>query len=44
MFPIFMKRLELLKINAQDMMDEEVDDNHMDMIAQHFAEKSLTLL
>jgi len=44
MFPIFMKRLELLKVSAQDMMDGEVDDSHQDMIAQLFAEKSLTLL
>lgn len=44
MFPIFMKRLDLLKVSAQDMMDGEVDDSHQDMIAQLFAEKSLTLL
>jgi len=44
MFPVFMQKLELLKLNTQRMMNEEVDGDNQDIIATLFAEKSLTML
>ena len=44
MFPQFSAKLDLLKASAQDMMDNEPDPNQQDIIAQQFAEASLTLL
>ena len=44
MFPQFLEKLDLLKSNAQDMMDAEVDPMQQDIIAQQFAEASLILL
>jgi len=44
MFPQFLEKLDLLKCNAQDMMDAESDPMQQDIIAQQFAEASLILL
>ena len=44
MFPQFLEKLDLLKHNAQDMMDAESDPMQQDIIAQQFAEASLILL
>jgi CheY-like chemotaxis protein len=44
MFRPFAEKLELLKIHAQEMMDHEPDSYQQDIIAQQFAEASLTLL
>jgi CheY-like chemotaxis protein len=44
MFPPFQAKLDLLKASAQDMMDDEEDPTQQDIIAQQFAEASLTLL
>jgi len=44
MFPQFLEKLDLLKCNAQDMMDAENDPMQQDVIAQQFAEASLILL
>lgn len=44
MFPHFLEKLDLLKTNAQVMMDEEKDPHQQDIIAQQFAEASLILL
>ncbi len=44
MFPQFLDKLDLLKSNAQDMMDAEIDPMQQDIIAQQFAEASLILL
>ena len=44
MFPLFLEKLDLLKSNAQDMMDAEIDPMQQDIIAQQFAEASLILL
>lgn len=44
MFPPFAAKLELLKAQAQEMMDMEQDPYQQDIIAQQFAEASLTLL
>lgn len=44
MFPQFSAKLDLLKASAQEMMDNEADPNQQDIIAQQFAEASLTLL
>jgi CheY-like chemotaxis protein len=44
MFPQFLDKLDLLKGNAQDMMDAESDSTQQDIIAQQFAEASLILL
>lgn len=44
MFRPFAEKLELLKIHAQEMMDKEPDSYQQDIIAQQFAEASLTLL
>jgi len=44
MFPLFLEKLDLLKSNAQDMMDAEIDPIQQDIIAQQFAEASLILL
>jgi len=44
MFPIFCAKLDLLKANAQEMMDSEYDPARQDLIAQQFAEASLILL
>ena len=44
MFPQFATKLDNLKAVAQDMMDSEEDPNQQDVIAQQFAEASLTIL
>ena len=44
MFPQFAAKLDMLKASAQEMMDCEEDPNQQDIIAQQFAEASLTLL
>jgi CheY-like chemotaxis protein len=44
MFRPFAEKLELLKLHAQEMMDHEPDAYQQDIIAQQFAEASLTLL
>mmetsp|Transcript_20893 Transcript_20893/g.48055 ORF Transcript_20893/g.48055 Transcript_20893/m.48055 type:complete len:1295 (-) Transcript_20893:84-3968(-) len=44
MFPQFETKLDNLKAVAQDMMDSEEDPNQQDVIAQQFAEASLTIL
>ena len=44
MFPMFLKKLDLLKMNAQEMMDGESDQVQQDIIAQQFAEASLIML
>ena len=44
MFPPFAYKLELLKSQAQQLMDMEQDSYQQDIIAQQFAEASLTLL
>lgn len=44
MFPQFAQKLENLKLVAQDMMDNEPDPVQQDVIAQQFAEASLTIL
>lgn len=44
MFPPFARKLENLKIQAQELMDQEHDPTQQDIIAQLFAEASLTLL
>ena len=44
MFPEFANKLENLKAVAQDMMDNEQDPAQQDVIAQQFAEASLTIL
>jgi len=44
MFPPFAAKLELLKSQAQQLMDIEQDPYQQDVIAQQFAEASLTLL
>ena len=44
MFPLFLDKLDLLKKNAQDMMDAESGAMQQDIIAQQFAEASLILL
>ncbi|KAL3795152.1 hypothetical protein HJC23_007380 [Cyclotella cryptica] len=44
MFPQFANKLENLKAVAQDMMDNEPDPVQQDIIAQQFAEASLTIL
>ena len=44
MFPQFANKLENLKAVAQEMMDNEPDPVQQDVIAQQFAEASLTIL
>jgi len=44
LFPPFAQKLDLLKSQAQQMMDMERDQYQQDAIAQKFAEDSLTLL
>ncbi len=44
MFPKFFEKLDLLKSNAQELMNNEVDPARQDLIAQQFAEASLILL
>ena len=44
MFPNFFEKLDLLKLNAQEMMNNELDSASQDLIAQQFAEVSLILL
>ncbi len=44
MFPKFFEKLDLLKANAQEMMNNELDPSKQDIIAQQFAEASLILL
>ena len=44
MFPKFFEKLDLLKLNAQEMMNNELDPVNQDLIAQQFAEASLILL
>ena len=44
MFPQFAAKLDNLKAVAQEMMDSENDPNQQDVIAQQFAEASLTIL
>lgn len=44
MFPQFANKLENLKAVAQDMMDSEQNPVQQDIIAQQFAEASLTIL
>jgi len=44
MFPQFTAKLDNLKAVAQEMMDSEDDPNQQDVIAQQFAEASLTIL
>jgi len=44
MFRPFAEKLEMLKGHAQEMMDHEPDPYQQDIIAQQFAEASLTLL
>jgi CheY-like chemotaxis protein len=44
MFPQFTAKLDNLKAVAQEMMDSEDDPNQQDIIAQQFAEASLTIL
>jgi CheY-like chemotaxis protein/Ran GTPase-activating protein (RanGAP) involved in mRNA processing and transport len=44
MFPKFFEKLDLLKSNAQEMMNNEFDAAQQDLIAQQFAEASLILL
>lgn len=44
MFPLFLEKLDLLKLNAQEMMDNEKDPAQQDIIAQQFAEASLIML
>ncbi|KAL7480991.1 hypothetical protein ACHAW6_006671 [Cyclotella cf. meneghiniana] len=44
MFPQFANKLENLKAVAQEMMDNEPDPGQQDIIAQQFAEASLTIL
>mmetsp|Transcript_8910 Transcript_8910/g.13110 ORF Transcript_8910/g.13110 Transcript_8910/m.13110 type:complete len:1433 (-) Transcript_8910:115-4413(-) len=44
MFPQFAAKLDTLKASAQEMMDHEEDPVQQDIIAQQFAEASLTLL
>mmetsp|Transcript_15210 Transcript_15210/g.27576 ORF Transcript_15210/g.27576 Transcript_15210/m.27576 type:complete len:919 (+) Transcript_15210:35-2791(+) len=44
MFPQFAAKLDNLKAVAQEMMDSENDPSQQDVIAQQFAEASLTIL
>lgn len=44
MFPQFAAKLDNLKAVAQEMMDNEADPLQQDVIAQQFAEASLTIL
>jgi CheY-like chemotaxis protein len=44
MFPEFAAKLDNLKTVAQEMMDNELDPVQQDVIAQQFAEASLTIL
>jgi hypothetical protein len=44
MFPQFAAKLDNLKAVAQEMMDIEDDPVQQDVIAQQFAEASLTIL
>lgn len=44
MFPHFAAKLDNLKAVAQDMMDRESDPEQQDIVAQQFAEASLTIL
>ncbi len=44
MFPEFAAKLDNLKTVAQEMMDSELDPVQQDVIAQQFAEASLTIL
>jgi CheY-like chemotaxis protein len=44
MFPEFAAKLDNLKAVAQEMMDNELDPVQQDIIAQQFAEASLTIL
>lgn len=44
MFPQFSAKLDNLKAVAQEMMDNETDPQQQDVIAQQFAEASLTIL
>eukprot|EP00591_Stephanopyxis_turris_P004494 CAMPEP_0195523582 /NCGR_PEP_ID=MMETSP0794_2-20130614/22833_1 /TAXON_ID=515487 /ORGANISM="Stephanopyxis turris, Strain CCMP 815" /LENGTH=1434 /DNA_ID=CAMNT_0040653605 /DNA_START=89 /DNA_END=4393 /DNA_ORIENTATION=- len=44
MFRPFAVKLEMLKAHAQELMDNEPDPMQQDIIAQQFAEASLTLL
>jgi len=44
MFPQFAAKLDNLKAVAQEMMDNEEDPHQQDVIAQQFAEASLTIL
>lgn len=44
MFPQFAQKLENLKAVSQEMMDNETDPAQQDVIAQQFAEASLTIL
>jgi len=44
MFPEFAAKLDNLKAVAQEMMDNELDPVQQDVIAQQFAEASLTIL
>jgi len=44
MFPQFAAKLDNLKAVAQEMMDNENDPTQQDVIAQQFAEASLTIL
>ena len=44
MFPHFAAKLDNLKAVAQEMMDSEIDPEQQDIVAQQFAEASLTIL
>jgi CheY-like chemotaxis protein/Ran GTPase-activating protein (RanGAP) involved in mRNA processing and transport len=44
MFPKFFEKLDILKSDAQEMMNNELDPTRQDLIAQQFAEASLILL
>lgn len=44
MFPAFASKLETVRVQAQEYMDNEEDPAQQDIIAQLFAEASLTLL
>uniref|UniRef100_A0A7S1FQS7 Response regulatory domain-containing protein n=2 Tax=Corethron hystrix TaxID=216773 RepID=A0A7S1FQS7_9STRA len=44
MFPEFKEKLDRLKDNAQILMDREENPHQQDLIAQDFAQQSLTLL
>ncbi len=44
MFPHFAAKLDNLKAVAQEMMDNECDPEQQDIVAQQFAEASLTIL